>query len=92
MIHDEALDQMASAIEQRRLTAPAIMLLEMHKPLVGCLRELYAMAEPLALMLFGSTWSPVVRELLKSPDELERLIERLERSATKPTAPKQITL
>jgi hypothetical protein len=83
MVPVETLDQVASALKRRGLAMPAVLLLEMHRPLMGCMREMYTMVEPVALAVFGSTWMPVVRELLNSPEDVDRLIESLERPAVR---------
>ena len=75
---DETLNEVAAAIRSRRLAGPAIFLLEMHKPLVGCLRELYGMSEPVARSIFGDRWNDNLKEILSSPRHVEKLIERLE--------------
>lgn len=69
------------------MVEPAIFLLELGKPLVGCLRELYGMSEPLQRLLFGREYAPVIRELLSSSDAVERLIVLLE--STRDSAQKE---
>ncbi len=60
------------------MVEPAIFFLELSKPLVGCMRELYGMSEPLARTLFGSKASPALGALLSSAEHVERLIVMLE--------------
>ncbi|MEY4668968.1 MAG: hypothetical protein RL518_1667 [Pseudomonadota bacterium] len=60
------------------MVEPSIFLLEMCKPLVGCLRELYSMSEPLLHMLLGSSLAPALKRVLQSSDETELLIRALE--------------
>ena len=55
-------------------------MLEMCKPLVGCMRELYSMSEPLMQIVLGSTIAPAFKRALQSSDETERLIQALESS------------
>jgi len=66
------------AIVNRRLVDPAIFLLEMSKPLVGCLREAYAFGEPLIQLLVGPTLASAMRGVLTSSDEVERVVSLLE--------------
>lgn len=60
------------------MVEPAIFFLELSKPLVGCMRELYGMSEPLARTLFGATLSPAVGTMLSSAEHIEQLIVMLE--------------
>ena len=59
---------------------PSIFMLEMCKPLVGCMRELYAVSEPLMQVVLGPTIAPAFKRALQSSDETELLIQALERS------------
>lgn len=80
-MHAEAetdLESLAQAIRARKLVEPAIFVLEMSKPLVGCARELYRMSEPLMRMLFTPTLAPAVERVLSSSENVELLIRRLE--------------
>ena len=72
------LQELATSIQRRRLVEPAIFLLELSKPLVGCMRELYEVSEPLQRTLFGKEILPSVRELLASRENVEALITILE--------------
>ncbi len=60
------------------MVEPAIFFLELSKPLVGCMRELYGMSEPLARALFGTKLSPAVATMLSSAEHVEHLIVMLE--------------
>jgi hypothetical protein len=60
------------------MVEPAIFFLELFKPLVGCMRELYVMSEPLARILFGTNASPSLATMLSSAEHVERLIVMLE--------------
>lgn len=72
------LESLAQAIRARKLVEPAIFVLEMSKPLVGCARELCRMAEPLMRILFTPTLAPAVERVLSSSENVELLIRRLE--------------
>lgn len=76
------LEELAASIKRRRLVEPAIFFLELSKPLIGCMRELYGISEPLQRTLFGKELLSSVRELLASRDNVETLITMLE---SKPT-------
>ncbi len=72
------LEPLVQAIRAQKLVEPAIFILEMSKPLVGCAREVYRVAEPLMRMLFTPTLAPAVERVLSSSDNVELLIRRLE--------------
>ncbi len=69
---------LVDAIVNRRLVDPAIFLLEMSKPLVGCLREAYVFGEPLIQLLVGPQLASAMRGVLASSDEVERVVSLLE--------------
>ena len=70
------------AVVQRGLVEPAIFIFEMSKPLVGCLREVYALSEPLVQLFVGSPLATSMRAVLASLDETEKFISLLEASRT----------
>jgi hypothetical protein len=72
------LESLVQVIQGRKLVEPAIFVLEMSKPLVGCARELYRITEPLMRMLFTPTLAPAVERVLSSSENVELLIRRLE--------------
>lgn len=74
------LQPLVDAIVRRRLVEPSIFLLEMSKPLVGCMRELYTMSEPLMHVILGSTLAPALKRALQSSEDTEVLITELERA------------
>lgn len=70
---------LADAIVQRGLVAPAIFLLELSKPLTGCMRELCVGAgDGLLRFAVGDRFAPAIREVLSSSENVEALITRLE--------------
>lgn len=73
------LEDIAESLRRRGLVEPAIFVLELTKPLVGCMRELYGMSEPLQRALFGRDHDlPAMRKLLSSSERVEDLIRILE--------------
>lgn len=74
----QSLEALASSIRGKGMVEPAIFFLELSKPLVGCMRELYGMSEPLLRTLVGGALSPAIRELLSSAEHVEKLITMLE--------------
>lgn len=69
----------SAEIMRRKLSAPAIFVLEMYKPLVGLFREGAIMAAPLLYPLVGSRLYGNLCKLLESPENLEALIVELEK-------------
>jgi hypothetical protein len=76
----QELQPLVDAIVRRRMVEPSIFLLEMCKPLVGCLRELYGISEPLLHTLLGSSLAPALKRALQSSDDTEVLIRALEQA------------
>jgi len=73
------LEDIAQSLRRRRMVEPAIFILELTKPLVGCMRELYGLSEPLQRALFGRDHDvPAIRDLLSSSERVEELIRMLE--------------
>ncbi len=75
----QSLEQLAQVIIERRLVTPAIFLLELSKPLIGCARELYGASEGLQRVIFGAEYSLALKEVLSSVKRVEDLIVLLER-------------
>ncbi len=74
---DALIEHLASAVHARRMTVPAILFLEAHKPLTSLFHAAAVMSLPMLLPLFGAR----ARELpafLRSRDNVERLIRRIE--------------
>ena len=74
---DALIEHLASAVHARRMTVPAILFLEAHKPLTSLFHAAAVMSLPMLLPLFGAR----ARELpafLQSRDNVERLIRRIE--------------
>ncbi len=77
---DALIEHLASAVHARRMTVPAILFLEAHKPLTSLFHTAAVMSLPMMLPLFGAR----ARELpafLQSRDNVERLISRIEELA-----------
>jgi hypothetical protein len=76
----ETIEQLACAVRRRGLVAPAVFALELSKPLVGCLRELYGVSESIQMLLFGRALVPALQQVLSSAEKVEELIRLLEQS------------
>lgn len=76
---DTEVSVICHEIRRRRLTAPAIFILEMYKPILGVLREGAIFAAPLLYPLVGGTLYGNLCKLLESPDQIESIIVELEK-------------
>jgi hypothetical protein len=74
------LRPLVEAIVRRGFAEPAIFMLEMCKPLVGCLREAYALSEPMVQIFVGPSLAASMKAALASSDDTECLISLLEAS------------
>ncbi len=76
--HSVILSKISHEIVRRRLASPAVFVLEMYKPLIGLFREGVTVAAPLLYPLVGSNLYGAACEVLKSQDEVEKLIVAIE--------------
>lgn len=74
----KVIEGLASEVVQRGLTAPAIFILEMYRPLASVLTSLAIISYPLLIPLFGSGKYSAITQVLKSPPALEKLVSTLE--------------
>lgn len=77
--HRDRIDTLGAAIAGRRLEAPVIFFLEMHRPLASVVSSLLTAGAPLLSPFIGREWLDSVQSLLESPEELERFMSRLEK-------------
>lgn len=75
---DEIIDSIARKITGRRLEAPAVLFLEMHKPLSFIASQSILVAMPFISPLLGPEETANLSKLLKDRDNVERLISRIE--------------
>lgn len=74
----QQVQTIVQSILARGLAEPAIFLLEMGKPLVGCLRELGRMGDPLVRLCFGEGLAGAIEGVLADDANVERIITGLE--------------
>jgi acyl-CoA reductase-like NAD-dependent aldehyde dehydrogenase len=79
---EELLEKAASAVEKRKMVAPAIMVLEMHKPLAYVGAHAAVAFAPFIVPFLGYDAVNDYSRLLKKPGNVERLIRKLERPPT----------
>ncbi len=82
---EELLKRAASTIERRKLTTPAIMFLEMHKPLAFIGANAAVAFSPFLVPVLGFDTVNDYSRLLKKPQNVERLLQRLERKPAEVT-------
>jgi hypothetical protein len=78
---DRLLSHAAEWVVRKGLEAPAILFLEMHKPLTTLASVGYAFAQPPLMMFFGFKRTEEVRLLLSRRENVELLIDRIERQS-----------
>lgn len=72
------LDKAEKEIRKRRMETPAIMALELHKPLANVGANALVVFAPFAVPFFGYDGVKDISRLLRDRDNIERLIQRLE--------------
>ncbi len=82
------IENVANKITCLGLTAPAILLLEAHKPLAFLGSQLLLVAQPTLDVFLPTHLTHNTINLLATPDELEQLIITLERKQVAPSTTK----
>jgi acyl-CoA reductase-like NAD-dependent aldehyde dehydrogenase len=75
---DQLLDKAAAEIRKRKLNVPAILMLEMHKPLAYISANAAVATAPFLVPLFGFNAVNDYSRLLQKRENIEALIKRLE--------------
>lgn len=84
----QLIDRCARRIADLGLTAPAILFLEMHKPLAFLGAQLLLVMQPFLSLGFDDADLRDVAAIIEQRDGVEELVQRLESLATdQPTAP-----
>jgi hypothetical protein len=78
---DAFLDRMAREVTRRRLEAPAILALEMHRPLMFLGSQALAVFTPMLAPAFGLENLQKLYRILEDRQNLDRFIERIEELA-----------
>jgi hypothetical protein len=74
----EVIDEIASVIVKRRLETPAVLFLEMNKPLSTIAGQGMIVAMPFLGTIFGPTRMARYSRFLQTRENVERLIQRIE--------------
>lgn len=80
---DKLVDELAQKIVDRRMETPAIMFLEMHKPVTFLASQSMLVASPFLVPLFGAEGVERYSKLFSTVDNVELLIERIEELSEK---------
>ena len=75
---DKLIDELARKIVERGLETPAILFLEMHKPVAFLAGQSLLVASPFLAPIFGMEGVQRYSSLLSSQENVEFLIRRIE--------------
>lgn len=75
---EKLLDKAEAEVRKRRLETPAIMALELHKPLSNVGANALVVIAPFVVPFFGYDNVQGVSRLLRNKANIEKLIQRLE--------------
>ena len=75
---ERLLDDVAGAVAKRGLQTPAILALEMHRPLAFTLSQGMIVFAPLFAPLLGVSRMELASRLLREPGAIDALVERIE--------------
>jgi len=85
----QLIERVAKQVAKRKLWVPAVMALEMHKPLAYIASQAMVAFSPFVAPFVGFDNVNDYSRLLARPGALERLIRRLEEDAENDRAPKE---
>ena len=75
---DETIRELAGMLHERGFALPAMMVLEMYRPLLSLGSVGLMASAPLFIPIFGRSFYQTALSLISSPDALQRLIDELE--------------
>jgi len=78
---DRMIEELAHKIVDRRLETPAILFLEMHKPVTFLASQSVLVASPFLVPLFGRDGVRRYSQLFSAQENVELLIRRIEELA-----------
>lgn len=78
---DDLLNRAADAVVRRRLEAPAVLFLELHRPLSFLSSQALIVVSPFLAGFFGAENVLRIAKLLEDPRNVERLMDRIEEAA-----------
>lgn len=75
---EQLLERAAKVVVERGMEVPAILFLEMHKPLANLIGHAVWVTMPVWALFFGIATTNALGALLSDPERIERLIQRIE--------------
>lgn len=75
---EKLLEKAAQTIVRRKMEVPAILFLEMHKPLANLIGHAVWVTMPVWAIFLGVATTNELGALLSDPERIERLIQRIE--------------
>lgn len=75
---EEIIEGVAKRVVEMRLSVPAILFLEMHKPLTFLASQAVTFVSPVFAAFFGFGRMNEVAAFLRERDNIEALVERIE--------------
>lgn len=75
---DARIDRLADEIQKRRLAAPAILLLDSHRPFRPLAAHATTFISPILRLMLGTRPAGLATELLDSDEGVDQLITRLQ--------------
>jgi len=75
---EQLLEKAAKVVVERGMEVPAILFLEMHKPLANLIGHAVWVTMPVWALFFGVATTNQLGYLLSDPERIERLIQRIE--------------
>lgn len=81
---DSLFEKIALFVVKKRLVAPSIMMLELNKPLCFIASQSILTLMPFLGAFVGPSRVELLSEALKTPQNVERLIQRIEDLADEP--------
>jgi hypothetical protein len=87
---DRLIDRIAGEVVKRRLETPAILFLEMHRPLQFLSSQALIVFTPLLAVAFNPLNLEKLSLLMQDRSNLDRLVERIEERAAEREAKGQL--
>jgi hypothetical protein len=83
---DQLLDRLASEVTRRRMETPAILALELQRPLTFLGSQALVVFTPMLAPAFGLQNVQRLQKLLEDRENLDRLIDRIEEQSARRAA------
>lgn len=90
---DEMIEKLAREIVNRRMQSPAILALELHKPIAGFLSQTSLVLSPFMIPFLGFNGVNQYSQLFSKRANWDRLIEKIEEksvSTNDPSEPQEL--